>query len=255
MPNSLRCDKLSLSINEKQILTDINCTLSVGQSIALIGPNGAGKSTLLKTLGGLVNDEQVASSVFVGDQPIYSLSPQKRAKQVAYVPGHFNNELPLTVFDSVITALLVQSDFRLSPPSAREKSQCTDAMRLFQCDHLKLQPLNTLSTGEKQLVALARAWLQGARLLLLDESLSGIDLNHLATVRNILKQAAVSERIGFILVSHDINYALSVCDESYLMKAGRIIRQLKTKDLSKDDLVMLYDHPALEFIAGPKVFA
>ena len=127
------------------------------------------------------------------------------------------------------------------------------------CWALRDRDLHTLSGGERQLVALARALVQGAKVFLLDESLSRMDLHHQAAIGKLLTELA-AESFSILLVSHDINIASEWARTALLMKGGRRIAHGPIRDvLNEKNIRALY--PSSDLVVGvnpasgaPKVF-
>jgi iron complex transport system ATP-binding protein len=212
-------------------LKNFSIELKKGKILGLFGPNGSGKSTLMKILGGLIElDPKVHQGrVRVGEEDFLALPAYRRARQVAYIPPTIQAEFSITAQDAVTLARICQNQgwfFRLR---ASDQAQVEWAMRECECWDLRDRSLGSLSGGEKQLVALARGLAQGARVLLLDEALSQMDLNHQAAVGKLLRRLAL-KGYAILLVSHDVNLALELADEAVVIRAGEKIYAGRVQD-------------------------
>jgi tungstate transport system ATP-binding protein len=171
---------------------------------AIIGPNGAGKSMLLKTIAGLIK------------QPEFKISTS--ANQVSIV-------LTQTPFIkmSVLENLLFLRDAR---PSL-SLNQVHHALKIFLLNHLSDQPATKLSSGEKQRLAIARAYLMGSDLLILDEPTASLDPQSTALIESKVNELAHSG-ICFLIASHDFAQVKRICDHIVFVKDGKIIESGST---------------------------
>ena len=243
------------------VLTEISLELSKGEIIALLGPNGAGKSTLMKIMAGMISLRTSGNAGLVRYQgrDFLSLPSYRRAQLVVYVPPEIRAEFPLTALEAVYLGRTCQRQGWLQKNSKPERTLVQWAMEKCLCWSLRDRYLDQLSTGERQLVALAQALAQGSQVLFLDETLSKMDLSHQSQIGKLLKELAHEGR-SIILVSHDINMASEWADRVVFLSQGRIVLQGKVKEvLTHEKLNSLY--PDASLVIGthpttgmPKVF-
>ncbi len=172
------------NLNYKNILHDIS--LSIGEDIVILGENGAGKSTLAKLICGLIPNE----NIFFKDRNISSY--KNHAKLINYIPSS------LYVYDENLTVKeYLQSAFydRLIDHKAIK-----DLMKLFS---LQQQTLHTLSSGQKQLLQIALALLQNAKVTIFDEPTANLDPQNSKKIFNILTNNFQQK----IIITHDLNLA------------------------------------------------
>lgn len=246
----------------RPVLTDLSLELERGELLAVLGPNGSGKSTLLKLMSGIISLRAAHGSGVIRfrGQEIQKLGPDERARGVAYIGPDLRSEFPVTAFEAVLMGRICQGARLFQKASARDGDAVHAAMERAQCWGLRDRELHTLSGGERQLVALARALAQGARVLLLDEALSRMDLNHQAVIGKLLIRLVKEENFSVVLVSHDLNLATEWADKILFLRAGERLAYGHAKEtMTEEVLRRLY--PGTQFTLGknpntgmPKVF-
>ena len=214
----LRFEHLSQTLGGKLILNDVHgeiCNihrpgLHQGQVVALLGPSGIGKTRLFRLIAGL--DEPDTGAVLVGDP----LKPVKRG-EVGVVAQHY----PLFRHRTVLSNMIVAGrQAGLDKPAAREKAEKLLA-NFGLAEHLDKYPVQ-LSGGQKQRVAIAQQFMCSEHFLLMDEPFSGLDLNAIETVIEMITSIAGSDELKtFIIVTHDITAALEVADTVWLLGRDR----------------------------------
>ena len=205
-------------------LFHVSFELKRGEILALLGPNGSGKSTLLKMIAGLIpvlpeSSGRGSGQVVHLGQNVSQLPISSRASRIAYVGAHFRTEFPIYVRDAILIARSAQSLHASLRPKKEDLDKATWAMEECLVFHLKDRYVHTLSGGEKQRVALAIALAQGAKTLLLDETLSQMDLHHQAILGEKLRKLT-EQLYSIILVSHDLNLATEWADTVLFMLEG-----------------------------------
>lgn len=233
---------LEHAFGSRRVLQGVDLRLSPGEVLLLAGPNGSGKSTLLKLIAGLLDSQQ---GVFISGEESSSWTAERRARWVAYVGAELRAEFPLTAEEAVAMAA---QRFRggMAPRATRT------AMEACFCWHLRERELQSLSGGERQRVALARALAQDPRILLIDESLSKMDLHHQAQVGGLFSRLCREQGKAVILVSHDLNSATDWSDRCALLHRGVIQSEGRCRDvLTKDNLSQVYPGIEIEIEPGP----
>jgi len=252
---------LSYEYAGRKVLDDVSFELASGEILSLLGPNGSGKSTLLKVIAGLLPGRTrgfLGQARYLG-QDLLSLPQAQRARRVAYIGADLSAQFPMTVLQAVTLGRSSQGSGLISLSTAEDRSAVEQAMRRCFCWELGARDLHTLSGGERQLVALARALAQGARVLFLDESLSRMDLNHQAVVGKLIKELAAQD-YSIVLVSHDINIASEWAHSALLLRKGARLACGPIREvLTEANVRALY--PGSDLIVGvspasgaPKVF-
>jgi iron complex transport system ATP-binding protein len=243
------------------ILNDVSLELKQGEIVGLFGPNGAGKSTLMKIMAGIlpISKRGCSGRLRFKGQDMSLCPSQERARNVAYVAPDLRVEFPLTAEEVVFLGRTCMQSGWLSQRSQEDRDQVRWAMEKCLCWKWRDRSLESLSGGEKQLVALAKGLVQGARVLLLDEALGRMDLNHQAIIGKLLKDLA-RQGWSILWVSHDVNLAFEWVDTLVYLKSGEKVFQGSIQDgVNLEKLNLLY--PGANFVIGsnpatgsPKVF-
>ncbi len=188
---------------------------------SLLGPNGSGKSTLVRMMANLLVPE--VGLIRWNGKSLKEYSTEAYSDDVVFIPPTITIHFGVTVRDFVAQAAYRKPQERLR--------RVPEALRKFQLEALAEVDVRKLSDGMQQLALLARAWVQNGRLLLIDESLTHLDLNHKLRILNILKEL-YSDGVSILMVNHDINSALEYSDSYMLMSDGVVIGQGDINDPS-----------------------
>ena len=209
-------------------LRGINLSVEAGQIVTLIGANGAGKTTTLRAISALL--KPTAGEILFEGKPIHGRAPHELVKLgIAHSPegrGVFAN---LTVDENLDLGAYVRSD-KAGIAADREK-----ALGLFPRLRERLKQLaGTLSGGEQQMVAMARALLARPRLLLLDEPSLGLAPQIVRTIFDIIREINASGTT-ILLVEQNAHMALRVAQKGYVLEAGRIVMSDSAVALAASD--------------------
>lgn len=188
-----------------------------GEVVALLGANGAGKSTLLKSLSGALPARGEAR---LGEADLLALAPAARARAVGYLPQNLPDASSLVAYEAVEGAL--RATLPELPRHARE-ARIEATFAALGLAALGLRRLDTLSGGQRQLVALAQVLARAPRLMLLDEPTSALDLRWQLFVLEAVRGAARRDGAVALVAIHDINLALRFADRVAVLKDGRVL--------------------------------
>ncbi|HUP58371.1 MAG TPA: ABC transporter ATP-binding protein [Bdellovibrionota bacterium] len=209
---------LSLRLGGNRVLEDVSFELARGEIAALLGPNGSGKTSLLLACAGMIAPEE--GQVRFGGKDLASLGARERARVIAYVSPEVSADFPITAFEAVMLGRIASGGGLWTLASARDSELVRQSMERCRCWELRDRELQSLSGGEKQLVTLAKALAREPRVLLLDETLSRMDLHHQAAIGAVLKELA-QDGATIVLVAHDVNLATEWAESCILLKQGR----------------------------------
>ncbi|CAM3703417.1 Fe(3+) dicitrate transport ATP-binding protein FecE [Pseudomonas reidholzensis] len=211
---SLLINDLSVAYGARTIISGLSLpALPAGSLVALVGPNGAGKSTLLRAIAGL---ERMKGALSLDGQDVTQLSVAERSLRLAYMPQQLPPGIALGVLESIVAALRLSGGDNLIEVAFQ-------ALRQLGIEHLAEQPLNSLSGGQRQLVALAQLLARNPQVLLLDEPTSALDLHYQLRVMDAVRARAVAHRLLAVAVLHDINLAASHADWLVVLNQGRVV--------------------------------
>lgn len=213
-----------------QALQDINLVVNEGEIVTLIGANGAGKSTTLRAISRLVNP--VRGQIFYNGQDITRLRPDRVVSLgIAHSPEGRRVLARQTVLTNLELGAYTRSD-RLGIKSDIERQFLTFG-RLGERRH---QLAGTLSGGEQQMLAIARAVMSRPKLLLLDEPSLGLAPQIVREIFSVIRQLH-EEGVTILLVEQNAHLALETADRGYVLEAGRLTLTGHASELINDERV------------------
>lgn len=210
---------LSFSAGKKQILKDLNLTLSYGQFVSIIGPNGAGKSTFLKCLAAVT--KPTSGVISIDGVHLNRLKNEERAKTIGYVPQHFQQSFPMSVREYIMLGRKPYIKWNVTNIDQQIVEQTLQYLKLENLQH---NYVDELSGGERQRTSIARALVQQPTIFMLDEPISALDIKHQIQVLNSIKQLANDNSL-VIVVLHDLELAARYSDYVVLMNQGEIYKE------------------------------
>ena len=226
----LKIDHLHVAYGAVQALKGLSLHVGKGEVITLIGGNGAGKSTLIRTIAGLVRPQ--SGSVMFEGQSIAGMRPHRA---VALGIGH-SPEGRLVFGDQSVRDNLALGAFSRDD-SSQIVADIEKAFRMFpRLKERQDQMAGTLSGGEQQMLAIARALMCRPKLLLLDEPSLGLAPLIVREVFAVIR-ALKAEGMTILLVEQMANLALGVADRAYVLETGRITLEGTGAELLKDPRV------------------
>lgn len=218
MPDVFRLENVSAGYGKTAVLKNISIAIAAGEFAAVIGPNGAGKSTLLKTLAKIL--PAAGGNILLNEKSIAKLSAKDAARQFSFVSQTFEPTADFTVREFVSLGLFPHQG-ALHIGHANETKHVSDGLKLCGAGYLANRKLSELSGGERQLVSIARAFVQNSKLMILDEPAAHLDIKHTLDIIDILKD--LNKNGGTIIAAlHDINLAVSICSRIIALKNGEI---------------------------------
>jgi iron complex transport system ATP-binding protein len=200
-------------------LQDINFSVQKGVFAGIIGPNGSGKSTLLKMILGVLKPSH--GSIVYNNQDLTTMHTSLRAKSIAVV----NQRIADTSMSVMEYVMLGRIPFRSKFQFFEKKEDTLKAEKHLEMTGIlkyRNSPLSSLSGGEQQLAAMARALTQEPQLLLLDEPTSMLDISHQVQILDMVKSLNKEIGVTVLMIIHDLNLASSYCNQLLLMNEGRL---------------------------------
>jgi len=204
-----------------RILDDIKLSIEAGTTTTVIGLNGCGKTTLIKLIAGLM--KPTLGEITVNGRSVLSMSDHDRSKLIAYVPQFISNYIPFTVIDYLALSLTNQKSIYWQPNS-EDRALVEDFANRMNIDGTILgRRVDELSGGERQIVMICGALMQDAKIVILDEPTSTLDMKNQFVVLNFLKHCYNTEKKTIILSSHDPNHALRLGGKVVALHKGKFI--------------------------------
>jgi simple sugar transport system ATP-binding protein len=221
-------------------LKDVSMQVYAGEVMCLLGDNGAGKSTLIKTLSGVHRPDE-GEYLFEG-QPVHFESPRDALDMgIATV----YQDLAMIPLMSIARNFFLGSE----PTKGRGLFKRFDIETAYRTAREELrkmgidirdpeQPVGTLSGGERQSVAIARAVYFGAKVLILDEPTSALGVTQSGTVLRYIAQAR-ARGIGVIFITHNPHHAYPIGDKFTILKRGRTLGTFTKQELPRDEMIRM----------------
>jgi ABC-type sugar transport system ATPase subunit len=221
-------------------LQGVDLALYPGQVIGLVGDNGAGKSTLLNIMAGSL--AATSGEIYVDGERAHIRSPQHARNygiETVYQDLALGPDLSIWANLFIGRELLKPGPLRFIGWLDRKKMEAETAKDLQQTrikvDSLRV-PVNKLSGGQRQAVAVARAMAWGSRVLLLDEPTAALGVQQQGTVAELVKSAA-SRNIAVVLVSHNLPQVHALCDRICVLFHGSLVAELRPAEVATIDIV------------------
>jgi branched-chain amino acid transport system ATP-binding protein len=213
----LRLEEVSVSYGRVSALSGVSLEVRPGELVSLIGANGAGKSTTLKTISGLLRP--LFGRITWDGEPIAGLPPREILRRgIAHCPEGRRVFPHLTVRENLAMGALLRQD-------RAGIAEDLEAMygRFPRLRERAAQAAGTLSGGEQQMLAIARALMSRPRLVMFDEPSLGLAPNLVEQVFEIVAEVR-RQGLMVLMVEQNALAALSLCDRAYLMETGRVVR-------------------------------
>lgn len=228
----LEIKNLSFGYKNHLVLNNLSLTLLDNKIGVILGKNGAGKSTLFKNVLGILKPNE--GSIIIDNINLNTLSRKERAKKISYVPQDISFG-ELNVFDSVLVGRLSNFNFF----SRYEDEQITKKIiKEMSLEKIMNKNVNELSGGEKQKVAIARALVQEANVLIFDEPTGNLDVSNEQLILKEARKIVKEKNVSILISIHDLNLALQYGDYFYFLKDGYIKyhggKEIFTKEIIKD---------------------
>jgi branched-chain amino acid transport system ATP-binding protein len=230
MTTLLNVKDLRAYYGQVQALHGLNFSLSEGSLTTLLGANGAGKTTTLRAICNMVRS---SGTIEFGGQPLTNRSTENIVRLgIAHVPqgrGTFTN---MTVEENLQLGAITRTD---------KTGIVADIERMYGyfpvLKQRYTQQAGTLSGGEQQMLAVARALMLKPRLMLLDEPSFGLAPLIVRDLFKILGQINREEKVSILVVEQNAQLALELADQAYVIETGRIVMSGAARDISSDENV------------------
>ena len=216
---SIEARNLFFSYGGADVLKDLSFSAEAGELVAVLGPNGVGKSTLFGCLLGFLRPR--GGEVLAEGKPIRGMSPRELASLIAYIPQYAPQTFNYTVLDLVTMGMTNQIPLFSSPkPEHRQKAMA--ALESLGIAHLAERGSGSISGGERQLALLARALVQDARVLIMDEPTANLDYGNSFRVMQRVQELGAG---GYTVIfsTHEPNQAFRYATRVLALLDGGVL--------------------------------
>ena len=230
---SIEVQALSFAYGEQQVLRDVSFTAETGQFLSVLGPNGVGKSTLFRCILGLLRGYR--GSIRVNGADTRHLKAAQLAKLIAYIPQSHYPSFNYSVFDMVLMGTTAKVSF-LGGPKAQQRREAEEALDRVGIAHLADKGYTNISGGERQLVLIARALAQEAKVLILDEPTANLDYGNQLRV---MEQVRTLTESGYTVIqsTHNPEQAFLFSHSVVAMKGGGILAMGSPSQVVTEELM------------------
>jgi branched-chain amino acid transport system ATP-binding protein len=228
-PIILELQEINVSYGGIQALKKVNLTIKKGEVVTLVGANGAGKTTTLKAISKMLNP-QSGNIIYQGRNINRRQGYEMLKLGLAHCPEGRRILAKQTVFDNLMLGAYVRGDKNI-------KTDISQQFDLFpRLAQRRNQLAGTLSGGEQQMLAIARALMSRPKLLLLDEPSLGLAPGIVKEIFTIIQNLRTTG-VTILLVEQNANLALKIADRGYVLEAGSVILTGAASDLIKNEKV------------------
>lgn len=235
---SICVEQISFAYDTQNVLHNVSFQGNYGEFISVLGPNGVGKSTLFRCMLGLL--EPSKGEILLDGKNIRSLKAEEMAKTVAYIPQFHDPAFNFSVFDMVLMGTTAQIG-KFSSPGRTQKKQAKEALERLGILQLKDKGYRNISGGEQQLVLIARALAQQAKILVMDEPSASLDFGNRLRVMQTVKKLT---KEGYLVIqsTHDPEQAYQYSDKILALCEGKILAWGTPQEIISESLISkLYD--------------
>lgn len=226
----LKVNNIETYYDRIRVVHGVSFEITAASITAILGNNGAGKTTILNTIMGLLDNQPDKGNIFFEDKPIHRKDTEKIVKAgIGYVPEGREIFEELTVQENLQVGAYIHNDRRQIK---------ADMERMYSwfpvLTERRKQLAGTLSGGEQQMLAIARAMMNRPKLLLMDEPSLGLSPLLVQTIFNIIPTIR-EEGITVLIVEQNANMALKVADFAYVMENGKFVTSGTPDELRADE--------------------
>jgi branched-chain amino acid transport system ATP-binding protein len=228
----LKIDQIDAGYGDMQVLFNITLNVDEGEVVSLVGSNGAGKTTLLRILSGFLPIKS-GSVTFMGEDLMKKKAHQRAELGISHIPQGRGILGTLTVKENLIMGAYIKK------VRSKAQEEIERAYEMFpKLKERQNQMAGSLSGGEQQMLAIARAQMIHPKLLMLDEPSLGLAPIGVEEVFDLISKIS-KQGASILIVEQNLNQALSIADRAYVLETGRLVMQgpaqelMENKDIQK----------------------
>ncbi len=233
----LEMRNISIHFGGIKAVDDVSIDVMPGEVVGLLGHNGAGKSTLIKILSGAYKKD--AGEIFINGQKVEINSPRdardhniETIYQTLALSDNLDAASNLFLGREIVTKFGLVDDTAMEAESRKIMARLNPNFQRFS------EPVRSLSGGQRQSVAIARAVYFNARILIMDEPTAALGVHETAMVADLIKELK-NQGLGIFLISHDTREMMDLCDRVSVMKNGQLIGTERVEDVTEDDILSM----------------
>ena len=215
----MHTEDLIVGYGKRAVVKGVSLEAVPGRVLTLIGPNGAGKSTILRTITAQLRE--LGGVIYIDGRKKEEYPGEELAKKMSMVMTDRIRPELMTARDVVATGRYPYTG-RLGILSAMDEEKVTEAIRLVHAEEVEDQDFNRISDGQRQRVMLARALCQEAKILILDEPASYLDLHYKVDLLSTIRRSAIEKKIAVIMSLHELEFVRAVSDTVACVDGDRI---------------------------------
>ncbi len=234
---SIEARDLVFSYGREDVLKGLSFSAGAGELVAVLGPNGVGKSTFFGCLLGFLRPK--SGWVRIEDRPVLGMAPQELARYIAYIPQSAPQTFNYTVLDLVTMGMTNRIPI-FSAPKPEHRERAMEALRSLGIAHLAERGSASISGGERQLALLARALVQEAKVLIMDEPTANLDYGNAFRVMQRVQELG-EQGYTVIFSTHEPNQAFRYATRVLALLDGGVLADGPPEEaLTEDLLARLY---------------
>ena len=229
----IRTKELCFSYGTTQVLKNMDFRAHESSLVAVIGPNGAGKSTLFRCILGFLKD--YSGTILIDNQDIKEMSRTEIARKIAYIP---QTTVPVFNYDVIDIVLMgTTGSLKLLESPGKEQIEAAErALDELGIGYLRNRGFGRISGGERQLVLVARALVQNAKILIMDEPTANLDYGNQYRVMAKIKELAAGG-YTIILSTHNPEHALLFADKSFVIQKGEFVAAGSSAEVLNEEMM------------------
>ena len=229
--------KLNKSFGPVHVLHDVDFDVRPGRVTALVGDNGAGKSTLIKGIAG-INSFDEGEMLFEGEPVTINSPKDANALGIEIVYQDLALSDNLDVVNNMFLGRELKSGLTLNETEMEKRAGETLKGLSVRTLHSLRQSVSSLSGGQRQTVAIARAVLWNSKLVILDEPTAALGVAQTEQVLSLVRRLA-DRGLGVVLITHNMNDVFQVADDIACLYLGRMVAQVEAKEVNNQQVVQL----------------